>query len=82
MSAGKLIAAYIFGSVGRGQADPLSDLDILAVVENNRGKVDDADVLKLVADQYKSLKTSISWYGAAPIEEMFRNGELFAWHLF
>src|SRR5690242_5319329 len=81
MSAGRLIAAYIFGSVGRGQADPLSDLDILAIVENNRGKVDEADVLKLVFDQYASLKPSISWYGAARIAEMFRNGELFAWHL-
>ncbi|MGP9812923.1 nucleotidyltransferase domain-containing protein [Rhodopseudomonas sp. NSM] len=81
MSTGSLIAAYIFGSVGRGQADPLSDLDILAVVENNRGKVAEVDVLKLVPLQYASLKPSISWYGAARVTEMFHNGELFAWHL-
>jgi len=82
MSSGRLIAAYIFGSVGRGQADTLSDLDILAVVENNRGKVDEAEVLKLVPRLYAGLKPSISWYGAARITEMFQNGELFAWHLF
>lgn len=82
MSSGKLLATYIFGSVGRGQADALSDLDILAVVENNRGKVLEAEVLGLVPKRYSSLKPSISWYGRARIAEMFRNGELFAWHLY
>ena len=81
MSTGRLIAAYIFGSVGRGQADALSDLDILAVVENNLGKVAELDVIKLVPLQFASLKPSISWYGAARVAEMFQNGELFAWHL-
>lgn len=81
MNSGRLIATYIFGSVGRGQADALSDLDILAIVENNRGKVNEADVLDQAPDRYASLKPSISWYGAERIMEMFRNGELFAWHL-
>ncbi|WP_156380870.1 nucleotidyltransferase domain-containing protein [Pseudolabrys sp. Root1462] len=82
MSSGRLIAAYIFGSVGRGHADILSDLDILAVVKNNRGKVDESEVLRFVPQQYSHLKPSISWYGALRVAEMFRNGELFSWHLY
>ena len=29
-----------------------------------------------------TLKPSISWYGGDRLREMFRNGELFAWHLY
>jgi len=82
MSRGKLIAAYLFGSAGRGQIDDLSDLDILAIVENNQGKVAEVAVTQLIPGQYAHLKPSISWYGAARVIEMFRNGELFAWHLY
>ncbi|MQU72471.1 nucleotidyltransferase domain-containing protein [Sinorhizobium meliloti] len=82
MSKGELIGAYIFGSVARGKQDHLSDLDLLAVVRNGMGKVSDEAVLSTVPEEFRSFRSSISWYGAARIEQMFRNGELFAWHLF
>lgn len=81
MMSGDLIAAYIFGSVGRAQQDQLSDLDVLAVVRNGSGKVAEHVVSKFVPTDFSSLKLSISWYGADRLREMFRNGELFAWHL-
>jgi hypothetical protein len=79
---GTLVDAYVFGSVGRGQQDIKSDLDILAVVKNKEGIVPDADILRLIPPDLQSLKPSIAWYGEARLREMFSNGELFAWHLF
>lgn len=77
----KLIAAYIFGSVARGEQDALSDLDVLAVVHTGGGKVEDAVVVQFVPPALLGLKLSISWYGQDRMREMFENGELFAWHL-
>ena len=79
---GVLIGAYIFGSVGRGEQDAKSDLDILAVVENQKGKVSDKLILELLPENLCDLKPSIAWYGQQRLREMFGNGELFAWHLY
>ncbi len=76
-----LLGVYIFGSVGRRQQDDLSDLDILAVVRNGAGKVPDARIAHFIPANLQTLKLSISWYGATRLQEMFCNGELFAWHL-
>jgi hypothetical protein len=81
MNSDSLIGAYIFGSAGRGQQDHLSDLDVLAVVRNGGGNVPDSIIASHVPDKLKPLKLSISWYGRDRLREMFRNGELFAWHL-
>ena len=82
MKSGELIAAYVFGSVGRGQQDELSDLDLLAIVKNGGGKVHEEVVASHIPRDLQCLKLSISWYGANRLREMFRNGELFAWHLY
>ncbi len=82
MSSGRLTGTYVFGSVGRGDQDSKSDLDILAVVENRTGKVSDSVVLAHIPIELRSLKPSISWYGGDRVREMFRNGELFAWHIY
>jgi hypothetical protein len=81
MSPVNLIGVYVFGSAGRGQQDHLSDLDLLAVVRTGGGKVPEESVVSYVPPNLKSLKVSISWYGDSRLREMFRNGELFAWHL-
>jgi hypothetical protein len=78
---GELTAVYIFGSVARGQHDSRSDLDLLAIVRDGFGKVDEEDVLSHVPAHLISLKAGISWYGQNRIVEMYKNGELFAWHL-
>src|SRR5216683_206867 len=77
----KVIGAYIFGSVGRGEQDSLSDLDVLAVVKTGAGRIPESLVISHIPKEFKSLKPSISWYGSDRLQEMFRNGELFAWHL-
>nr|WP_221961646.1 hypothetical protein [Rhizobium leguminosarum] len=60
----------------------MSDLDVLAVVRNGQGRVSESELLSKVPNRFSNLKSSVSWYGANRIEQMFRNGELFAWHLF
>lgn len=78
---GVLKGAYIYGSVGRNEADDRSDLDVLAIVENGSGMVDEKIIRNHLPEQFKDFKPSISWYGGKRIKEMFENGELFAWHL-
>lgn len=78
---GELMGVYIFGSVARGQEDHLSDLDLLAVVRDGLGKVEESEVTARIPSHLRHLKPGISWYGQKRIEEMFGNGELFAWHL-
>lgn len=78
---GELTSIYIFGSVGRGDHDSLSDLDLLAVVKDGAGKLEESYILSFIPSPLSLLKPSISWYGQNRISEMFENGELFAWHL-
>lgn len=78
---GNLIAVYLFGSAARGDVDARSDLDLLAVVEDGRGKVSVEDVLAYVPRELVGLEASVSWYGRNRLSHMFGNGELFAWHL-
>lgn len=78
---GKLLAIYVFGSVARAQGDAQSDLDLLAIVADGCGKVDEEDVLAHIPAEMRQFEPSVSWYGHARIGQMFRNGELFAWHL-
>lgn len=82
MTGGGLIAVHVFGSVGRGDQDNLSDLDLLVIVRNGSGKIPESAITPLVPKALQHLKPSISWYGAERLREMFRNGELFAWHLY
>ncbi|MDB5694196.1 MAG: hypothetical protein JWO81_3259 [Alphaproteobacteria bacterium] len=78
---GELLGVYVFGSAARGDLDPCSDLDLLAVVEDGRGKVPSEAILAHVPAEFAGLEPSISWYGRRRLSHMFANGELFAWHL-
>lgn len=77
----RLLGVYVFGSVARGERDERSDLDLLAIVADNEGKVTEREVLCHVPAELRSIEPSISWYGRRRLGEMFNNGELFAWHL-
>jgi hypothetical protein len=79
---GKLLGLYVFGSVARGDPDRHSDLDLLAVVADGSGKVDEEEVLVHVTSDLLDLAPSVSWYGRRRLGSMFANGELFAWHLY
>jgi len=66
--------------MARGDSDALSDVDVLAVVKNNEGKVSETDVTKYLPKHINS--PTISWYGLNRLKGMFCGGELFAWHIF
>lgn len=76
-----LLAVYMFGSLVRGDGDQHSDLDLLAVVKDGGGKLTETCVTHYVPLEYSKREPSISWYGKNRLSQMFRNGELFAWHL-
>jgi hypothetical protein len=78
---GRLIGTYLFGSFARGDTDQRSDLDVLAVVENNQGRVPVNEVTRTLPDQIASVQPTITWYGRTRLEQMFSDGELFCWHL-
>jgi hypothetical protein len=78
---GKLLGVYVFGSVARGDRDPRSDLDLLAVVADGMGKVEEREVYAHVPAEFAGLEPSISWYGCHRLATMYENGELFGWHL-
>lgn len=58
---------YAFGSVCRGEIDPSSDIDLLAIVNGFDERFD--------ANQY-------SIYSYSRINELWEEGNPFAWHLF
>jgi len=71
----------LFGSYGRGNSDPNSDLDIIVLCPDNGGTQPEDYVRKVVATEFK-LEPSISWYGERKLKHFFDTGDLFAWHLF
>ena len=74
-----VLTLAIFGSQVRGDADPLSDLDVLIITDS--GKPDTADIEKYFKDEYKQ-NSDISIYSFSRLKEMYGHGHLFAWHLF
>ncbi len=77
----KQVSLYLFGSAARNELQPNSDIDVLVIgYEGDRAR------LKAQLDAYTQdrfgQEASISWYGHERIEEMYRTGHLFAWHLF
>jgi len=77
-----LIGTYLFGSHARGDVDDRSDLDVLAVVENHSGRVPLSDVVRTLPVSLRKKTPTVAWYGRARLDEMFRAGELFTWHIF
>lgn len=71
-----------FGSVVRADADKASDVDVLCVVHSK----EDADLSglekKLDQELVRGRDVDLSVYGADRIQQMYREGHLFAWHLY
>jgi predicted nucleotidyltransferase len=72
---------FLFGSAARGDNDPTSDIDVLAVYpdvidENHRDII--LQKLKLEFGE----RVALAEYSSARIDEMFAEGHLFAWHLY
>lgn len=73
-------AIRIFGSAARGDADDLSDTDVIVV----QGKRTSEPLRKKIEFELSSMgpNVSICWYSERTLTAMFRKGHLFAWHLF
>lgn len=72
-SSANVLSLRLFGSHARGEADEGSDIDVLLVL-------DDATAGPPLMDLPG--KPDISIYSRDKLEQMFREGHLFAWHLF
>lgn len=83
MSALKgVIDLRYFGSIVRADADAVSDVDVLCVVEDK--SVADLSGVHLYLDKelVGDRELDISVYGKDRISEMFQEGHLFAWHIY
>lgn len=79
---GVLLGTVLFGSVARGDDDELSDVDVLAVVQNGAGLVSEAEVHATLPAWLPAVVPTISWYGLERLQGMHRAGELFSWHIY
>ncbi|EJN29843.1 putative nucleotidyltransferase [Pseudomonas sp. GM78] len=72
--------AYLFGSVARGDHDPMSDTDVLLVYD----KVPDIQIQAYAKAQVLSamlVNCAFAEYSSDHLKRMFKEGHLFAWHL-
>lgn len=76
-----LIGLYLFGSTARGDSDPSSDLDILAVYDEQPEVALRKSVLSSVCTQLGK-RVTLAEYSSNRLEAMFDDGHLFAWHLY
>lgn len=76
-----LIGLYLFGSAARGDSDSASDLDILAVYDEQPEIVQRKSVLSLVSAQLGG-RITLAEYSSKRLQTMFDEGHLFAWHLY
>ena len=75
-----LLSLRLYGSFSRGDYDELSDVDVLAVY----GKRPSENVRNTVRQQLAKIftgKVDLAEYSGPRIEEFYKNGHLFAWHL-
>ena len=69
----------IVGSVARGDSDAWSDLDVLVAVEEP-GSVDRTEVTRILTEQLGST-VEASFYSIETLKRMWKEGHLFAWHV-
>lgn len=74
MNATPAFATWLYGSHARGDADELSDVDMLVVSESVDDPID-------VSDLYPARGASVTRYSWAELEGMVESGSLFLLHL-
>ncbi|PVV10537.1 MAG: hypothetical protein B6D72_12385 [gamma proteobacterium symbiont of Ctena orbiculata] len=72
---------YVYGSGARGDSGQESDTDLLVVLKN--GKADDISTRSL-GERHGLVGASQDWslYSLGRLQQMYKAGHLFAWHLF
>jgi len=75
-----VISLRLFGSMARTDADANSDLDILVVLSSSEGF--NLDSLKRNVERLFDSIASLSVYSQKRMAELFRQGHLFAWHIY
>ena len=70
----------IFGSRTRGDYDEFSDFDIIVVYEEPN-TLNREEIKKFMEEKFNS-DVSISWYSKSKLDNYFKEGHLFAWHLY
>lgn len=76
-----LIGLYLFGSAARGDSDDASDLDVLAVYDEQPGVALRKCVLNSVVEKFGD-RVTLAEYSFNRLATMFDDGHLFAWHLY
>jgi predicted nucleotidyltransferase len=74
MNATPAFATWLYGSHARGDADELSDIDMLVISESVDDPID-------VSDLYPERSASVTRYTWAELEGMVESGSLFLLHL-
>ncbi len=72
--------AYLFGSYARGDSNQNSDIDLLIISEKEDKELESSIVKKYFPHVINSL--TFSYYSENKIKNLFKNGDLFAWHLY
>lgn len=72
-------ALRIFGSTARGESDEKSDVDVLVVGPPRSDELE--NVITKYLSKYPAERLSFSWYSSNKVRALFREGDLFAWHL-
>jgi hypothetical protein len=72
---------FLFGSSARGDADSASDTDVLIVYEREPCPSDRQRVTELVSAALRR-DCAFAEYTSQRLSAMFRDGHLFAWHLY
>ncbi len=76
-----LIGLYLFGSAARGDSDHSSDIDILALYDQQPEDALRKSVVNSVCNQF-GRRATLAEYSIERLQAMFNEGHLFAWHLY
>lgn len=76
-----LTGLYLFGSAARGDSDDSSDLDVLAIYDEQPEVALRKSVLNSVCEKFGD-RVTLAEYSTDRLAAMFDNGHLFAWHLY
>lgn len=76
-----ILSIIMFGSSARGESDDYSDVDVCVITRNHHSRSRLAIIKDYLSNKYSFKNADIIIYSAEQIENMYRYGSLFLWHL-